>query len=145
MRQNQTGTLERFSLDVLISKLEINLELVFSSKSRELPGSSCKSPKDTLACDDSSVAFIGIIHAFDPILICLERFSLDVLISKLEINLELHNGGEFILTETTTILGKGTTALDLDGIMRGAVNLIVGTKRHMRMGSNAAQCLYLNK
>jgi hypothetical protein len=27
MRQNQTGTLERFSLDVLISKLEINLEL----------------------------------------------------------------------------------------------------------------------
>ncbi|VDI26438.1 Hypothetical predicted protein [Mytilus galloprovincialis] len=67
----------------------------------------------------------------------LERFSLDVLISKLEINLELHNGGEFILSETTTILGKGTTALDLDGIMRGAVNLIVGTTRHMRMGSNA--------
>lgn len=67
----------------------------------------------------------------------LERFSLDVLISKLEINLELHNGGEFILSETTTILGKGTTALDLDGIMRGAVNLILGTERHMRMGSNA--------
>lgn len=67
----------------------------------------------------------------------LERFSVDVLISKLEINLELHNGGEFILSETTTILGKGTTALDLDGIMRGALNLILGTGRHMRFGSNA--------
>jgi hypothetical protein len=47
----------------------------------------------------------------------LERFSADVLISKLEVNLELYNGGEFILSETTTILGKASTALDLDGIV----------------------------
>lgn len=67
----------------------------------------------------------------------LERFSTDVLISKLEVNLELYNGGEFILSETTTILGKASTALDLDGIMTGVVNLILGPQRHMRMGSNA--------
>lgn len=57
--------------------------------------------------------------------------------SKLEINLELHDGGEFVLSETTTILGKASTALDLDGIMRGVLNLILGPGRHMRMGSNA--------
>ncbi|KAK3576663.1 hypothetical protein CHS0354_004948 [Potamilus streckersoni] len=57
--------------------------------------------------------------------------------SKLEINLELHDGGEFILSETTTILGKADVALDLDGIMRGVINLILGPNRVMRMGRNA--------
>ena len=68
----------------------------------------------------------------------LERYSSTVLNSKLEINLELHNGGEFLLSETTTIMGKASTALDLNGIMRGVVNLILGSSRHMRMGSSAS-------
>ena len=68
----------------------------------------------------------------------LERYATGKLsISKLEINLELHNGGKFILSETTTILGKASTALDLDGIVKGVSNLIVGPRRHMRIGSNA--------
>lgn len=67
----------------------------------------------------------------------LERDSKTFINSKLEINLELHNGGEFILSETTTILGRATVALDLDGILRGVVNLILGASRYMRMGSNA--------
>lgn len=67
----------------------------------------------------------------------LERNSATFLNSKLEINLELHNGGEFILSETTTILGGASVALDLDGILRGVVNLILGPGRYMRMGRNA--------
>lgn len=67
----------------------------------------------------------------------LDKSSADSLISKLQVNLELYNGGEFILSETTTILGKASTALDLDGVMTGVVNLILGPERHMRMGSNA--------
>lgn len=68
----------------------------------------------------------------------LERLATgDVSISKLEINLELHDGGEFILSETTTILGKASIALDLDGTMKGVANLIVGPRRHTRIGPNA--------
>ena len=57
--------------------------------------------------------------------------------SKLYINLELHKGGEFFLSETTLILGLFPTALDLDGTVRGVINLYLGTKRHMRVGENA--------
>lgn len=57
--------------------------------------------------------------------------------SKFEINLELHDGGEFVLSETATILGKASTALDLDGLLRGTINLIVGPGRHMRVGRKA--------
>ena len=57
--------------------------------------------------------------------------------SKLALNLELHDGGEFIMSETTTILGKAPVALELDGIMRGAMNLIVGENRKIKIGRNA--------
>ena len=57
--------------------------------------------------------------------------------SKLNINLELHRGGEFFLSETTLVLGLAETALDLDGTVRGVVNLYLGTGRHMRVGENA--------
>lgn len=57
--------------------------------------------------------------------------------SKLEINIELHDGGEFIMSETVTILGLGAVALDLDGVLRGVSNLYLGPNRKMRMGSNA--------
>lgn len=57
--------------------------------------------------------------------------------SKLELNIELHDGGEFIMSETVTILGLGSVALDLDGILRGVSNLYLGPNRKMRMGSNA--------
>ncbi len=68
----------------------------------------------------------------------LERFATgDYASSKLEINLELHDGGEFLLSETTFILGRAPVALDLDGVMRGVLNLIVGEGRKMRVGSNA--------
>lgn len=68
----------------------------------------------------------------------LERYLVGNLTnSKLEINLELHDEGEFVLSETTTILGKAPVALDLNGRMRGVINLILGSSRKMRMGSNA--------
>ena len=57
--------------------------------------------------------------------------------SKLEVNIELHDGGEFIMSETVTILGRGAVALDLDGVLRGVSNLYLGPNRKMRMGSNA--------
>jgi hypothetical protein len=57
--------------------------------------------------------------------------------SKLELNLELHNGGEFILSETVTLLGLADTALDLNGILRGVINMIVGPGRHTRIGKDA--------
>lgn len=57
--------------------------------------------------------------------------------SKLDINLELHNGGEFILSETVSILGLASTALDLDGVLRGVLNMIVGPSRRVRIGKNA--------
>ena len=57
--------------------------------------------------------------------------------SKLEINLELHNGGEFILSETVTILGLAPTALDLNGVLRGVINMIIGPSRHARIGRDA--------
>ncbi|KAL4230250.1 hypothetical protein ACF0H5_010636 [Mactra antiquata] len=57
--------------------------------------------------------------------------------SKLKINLELHNGGEFLMSETVTILGLGNVALDLDGVLRGVTNLYLGPERKMRMGSHA--------
>ena len=57
--------------------------------------------------------------------------------SKLNINLELHKGGEFFLSETTLILGLADTAFDLDGTVRGVKNLYLGAGRHMRIGENA--------
>lgn len=57
--------------------------------------------------------------------------------SKLKINIELHDGGEFVMSETVTILGLGSVALDLDGVLRGVSNLYLGPSRNMRMGSNA--------
>ena len=57
--------------------------------------------------------------------------------SKLRVNIELHSGGEFILSETVSILGLGSVAFDLDGIMRGVSNLYLGPNRKMRIGSNA--------
>ena len=57
--------------------------------------------------------------------------------SKLRINLELHNGGEFVMSETVTILGLGKVALDLNGVLRGASNLYLGPGRKMKIGSKA--------
>ena len=57
--------------------------------------------------------------------------------SKLDINLELHNGGEFILSETVTVLGLAPTALDLNGVLRGVINMVVGPSRHARIGKDA--------
>ena len=57
--------------------------------------------------------------------------------SKLNINIELHKGGTFFFSETTLILGLADTALDLDGTLKGATNLYLGTGRHMRIGGNA--------
>ena len=68
----------------------------------------------------------------------LERHTSDDYVSsKLEINLELHDGGEFILSETTFIMGRAPVALDLDGVMRGVLNLVVAEGRKMRVGPNA--------
>ena len=58
-------------------------------------------------------------------------------VSKLRVNLELHNGGEFIMSETCVLLGLADTALDLDGTLRGAFNLQVAEGRQLRMGANA--------
>lgn len=57
--------------------------------------------------------------------------------SKLRVNIELHDGGEFIMSETVTILGLASVAFDLDGVLRGVSNLYLGPNRKMRMGSNA--------
>ena len=57
--------------------------------------------------------------------------------SKVYTNLELHEGGEFILSHVTTILGDGDVSLDLDGTMRGVNELYLGSGRKMRIGSNA--------
>lgn len=62
--------------------------------------------------------------------------------SKLRTNLELHNGGEFIMSETVTILGLGNIALDLNGVLRGVSNLFLGPSRKMRMGSKAKVVTY---
>ena len=68
----------------------------------------------------------------------LERFNAGgYASSKLRINLELHNGGEFVLSETTFIMGKAPTALDLNGVLRGVLNMYITQGRRMRMGSNA--------
>lgn len=72
----------------------------------------------------------------------LERDSKIFINFKLEINFELYNGGEFILLETTIILGRVILVLDLDGILRGVVNLILGASRYMRMGSNVMIVLF---
>lgn len=68
----------------------------------------------------------------------LERFRYgNVTHSKLEINLVLLKGGEFILSETVTVLGLAPTALDLNGILRGVINMIIGPSRHARLGKDA--------
>ena len=67
----------------------------------------------------------------------LERTADTLVKSKLEINLELHKNGQFILSETTTVLGLAEIALDLDGIMRGVINLHLGPSRKMRIGRSA--------
>ena len=68
----------------------------------------------------------------------LERVSsTDYVSSKLRINLELNDGGEFILSETTFIMGKFPVALSLDGILRGVVNMYVAEDRKVTIGSHA--------
>ena len=57
--------------------------------------------------------------------------------SKLKINLELHHGGAFILSERTSILGLADIALDLDGTVKGVKDMILGTQRNARIGPNA--------
>ena len=57
--------------------------------------------------------------------------------SKLRVNIELHKGGEFIMSETVTILGLGSVAFDLDGVLRGVSNLYLASGRKMRVGENA--------
>ena len=68
----------------------------------------------------------------------LERVSsTEYVSSKLRINLELNDGGEFILSETTFIMGKFPIALSLDGILRGIVNMYIAEKRTVKIGSHA--------
>ena len=68
----------------------------------------------------------------------LERVSsTEYVSSKLRINLELNDGGEFILSETTFIMGKFPVALSLDGILRGVVNMYVAEGRTVTIGSHA--------
>ena len=68
----------------------------------------------------------------------LERISsTEYVSSKLRINLELDDGGEFILSETTFIMGKFPVALSLDGILRGVVNMYVAEGRTVKIGSHA--------
>lgn len=57
--------------------------------------------------------------------------------SKLDVNLELHDGGEFLMSESTTLMGLADVALDLDGVLRGAMNLQVARGRTMKIGANA--------
>lgn len=57
--------------------------------------------------------------------------------SKLEINLELHNGGQFILSQSVTILGLASTALDLNGVLQGVLNMVIGPLRRVRIGKFA--------
>ena len=57
--------------------------------------------------------------------------------SKLNINLELHEDGEFFLSETVLALGLADTAFDLNGVLKGTKNFYVGTGRHIRIGEHA--------
>jgi hypothetical protein len=62
----------------------------------------------------------GLVRIQSNQLGTLERYTVDTKAnSKLRVNIELHNGGEFILSETVTILGLGDVAFDLACIMRG--------------------------
>ena len=68
----------------------------------------------------------------------LERVSsTEYVSSKLRINLELNDGGEFILSETTFIMGIFPVALSLDGILRGVVNMYIAQGRTVTIGSHA--------
>ena len=68
----------------------------------------------------------------------LERVSsTEYVSSKLRINLELSEGGEFILSETTFIMGKFPVALSLDGILRGVVNMYIAQDRTVKIGRHA--------
>ena len=68
----------------------------------------------------------------------LERVSsTEYVSSKLRINLELSDGGEFILSETTFIMGKFPVALSLDGILRGVVNMYIAQNRIVTIGRHA--------
>lgn len=58
-------------------------------------------------------------------------------ISKLRVNLELQPGGEFIMSETVVILGLFPIALDLNGLLRGCMNLQVSEGRTVRFGKEA--------
>ncbi|KAH3880024.1 hypothetical protein DPMN_003936 [Dreissena polymorpha] len=80
----------------------------------------------------------GLVRIQNNQLGTLERNTVDTKAnSKLRVNIELHKGGEFILSETVTILGLGDVAFDLDGIMRGVSNMYLGPSRKMNIGSNA--------
>ena len=80
----------------------------------------------------------GLIKLGDRQIGTLERItSGNNTASKLQVNLELASGGEFIMSETSTILGLFPTALDLNGVLRGAMNLIIGEGRTMRIGPDA--------
>lgn len=57
--------------------------------------------------------------------------------SKLHVNLELSEGGEFTLSETVTILGMFPDSLILNGILRGPTTLTLGEGRNMTVGSSA--------
>lgn len=58
-------------------------------------------------------------------------------ISYLRVNLELASGGQFLMSESTVILGLFPIALKLDGVMRGVLNLEVGEGRKISIGKNA--------
>jgi hypothetical protein len=58
-------------------------------------------------------------------------------VSYLEVNLELSQGGEFIVSESTVIMGKFPIALELDGVLRGAMNLQIAETRKIVIGKNA--------
>ena len=123
-------TLDEEERDIVFSNLYISTYAKFQIREDGAPR--------TLRVDKVWGDGTGLIKLGDQQTGTLERItSGNNTASKLQVNLELASGGEFIMSGTTTILGLFPTALDLNGVLRGAMNLIVAENRTIRIGADA--------
>ena len=67
----------------------------------------------------------------------LERVTTSRASSNLRLNLEVDRGGEFLLSQTTTLLGVAPVTLRLDGVLRGVADLRVARGRRVHIGRHA--------
>ena len=133
---NANGQLHHY-MNIFESQPDISFDNVYASNYAKVQLSNDGVPR-TLAIKKVHGDRTGLIKVQKNQKGTLERYMTgNQTRSKLQINLELHDGGEFILSETTTILGKAPIALDLNGLLRGVVNLVVGQGRKMVIGKSA--------